>query len=114
MDITIGILGNDFNITTRLVENLIYHTKADTDQDHIKMNVVINNFLLKKSEQELIDIINKLKESKIDYLILTVNDNNLYQLIVNNNINIVNESFDINDNSLVKKIINLCGKEYKE
>jgi len=35
---TIGILGNDFKITTKFVEDIINSTNAKNDQEHIKMS----------------------------------------------------------------------------
>ncbi len=114
MDTTIGILGNDFDITTQFVENIITNTKASQDQNHIKMNIIINNYLLNKNINEINDILEKIKESNIDYLVLTVNDRRLYELIEKKKIKIINKTFDINDYNLIKKVINICGKEMQE
>ena len=111
MDTTIGILGNNFQITTKFVEKIILNTKASSDQEHIKMNIIINNYLEKKSKEEINNLLIKIQNSKIDYLILTINDDNLYQMIIENGMDIINNTFDINDNLLVEKVIKLCGKE---
>ena len=112
MNTTIGILSNNLKLSTLFVEKIIHHTKADIDQEHIKMNIVINNKLLNKNNEELLKIIKDLESSNIDYLVLTFKDNNIYNLIKNNtNINIINNTFDINDIELIRKIITLCGKE---
>lgn len=112
MKTTIGILGNDYEITSKFVEKIILHTKASTDQEHIKMNIIINNYLLNKNKEEINDLITKIKESNIDYLVLTMDNKDLYKLIKDNKIEIINKTFNINDNDLIKKIITLCGKEY--
>ena len=112
MKTTIGILGNDYEITSKFVEKIILHTKASTDQEHIKMNIIINNYLLNKNKEEINDLITKIKESNIDYLVLTMNNKDIYKLIKEKEIEIINKTFNINDNDLVKRIITLCGKEY--
>ena len=111
MNTTIGILGNDFEITTQFIEKIINNTKATQDQDHIKMNIIINNYLLDKNSNEINDILEKIKKSNIDYLVLAINDKRIYQLVENSKIKIINKTFDINDNNLIKKIIKICGKE---
>ena len=112
MNQTIGLLGYDLNLSTLFVEKIINHTKADIDQEHIKMTIVINNKLLDKNDNEIINIIKDLENSNIDYLVLTFNNSDLYNLIKNNtNINILNNTFDINNLELIEKIITLCGKE---
>ena len=77
MKTTIGILGNDYEITSKFVEKIILHTKASTDQEHIKMNIIINNYLLNKNKEEINDLITKIKESNIDYLVLTMNNKDI-------------------------------------
>lgn len=114
MNTTIGILGNDFDITTQFVEKIITNTRASQDQDHIKMNIIINNYLLNKNINEINDLLEKIRKSNIDYLVLTVNDKRLNELIEKRNIKIINKTFDINDYNLIKKVINICGKEIQE
>ena len=114
MNTTIGILGNNFDVTTQFVEKLIMHTKASKDQEHIKMNIVINNCLLKKNRDEQDKLLENMQESNIDYLVLTMNDLNLNKLIEDKGIRLINKTFNINDNDLIKRIINLCGKEVIE
>ena len=112
MNQTVGLLGYDLNLSTSFVEKIINHTKADIDQEHIKMNIVINNKLLNKNNEELLKIIRELENSNINCLVLTFKNDNIYNLIKNNtNINIINNTFDINDIELIRKIITLCGKE---
>ena len=112
MNTTIGILGNDFNLSTSFVEKIILKTNAKKDQDHIKMNIIINNKLFEKNEKDLKDIITNLENSKIDYLILNFNNQNIYNFIKNNTyIQVLNNKFDLNNNLLIDKIIELSGKE---
>jgi len=106
MNPIIGILGYDFILSTNIVDKIIINTKAQNDQEHIKMNMVINNKLLEKNELELKQIINNLENSQISYLILTFND----QKIVHNikkmtKLPIIEYPFSY------QKIIKLTGKE---
>ncbi len=104
---TLGILGNDFILSTSIVDKIILNTKANIDQEHIKMNIVINNKLLNKSNLEIKDIITKLEQSNINYLLLTFNDKNIINYIKSfTNIPII-ETLDY------KEIINLLGGEVK-
>ena len=115
MNTTIGILGNNLKLSTSFVEKIILKTKAKTDQEHIKMNIIINNKLLDKNELYLKELINNIEKSNIDYLVLNFNDENICNYIKNNtNIPILNSTFNIDDESLINKIIKLSGKEVKE
>ena len=115
MHTTIGILGNNLKLSTSFVEKIILKTNAIIDQEHIKMNIIINNKLLNKDINYLNDLINNLEKSNINYLVLNFNDINIYNYLKNNmTIPIINSSFDINDDNLVNKIIKLAGKEVKE
>ena len=114
MNNTIGIIGNDFILSTSLVEKIILKTKADTDQEHIKMNIVINNKLEKLSEKELKKIIINLEKSEIKYLVLIISNQNIFNFIKNNTtIEIIN-TYNDNINQLVEKVITLSGKELKK
>ena len=84
METSIGILGNDFKLSTKVVEKIILKTKANTDQEHITMNIVINNNLFNKTEDELLNILNKLIQSNIDYLILIFDNKRIFNLFKNN------------------------------
>ena len=115
MNLTIGILGNNLKLSTSFVEKIILKTKAKVDQEHIKMNIIINNKLLDKDELYLKELIHNIEKSNIDYLVLNFNDIDIYNYIKNNtNIPILNNSFDVNDISLINKIIKLTGKEINE
>ena len=112
MNTTIGILSNDLKLSTSFVEKIILNTKANTDQDHIKMNIIINNKLFNYDNNELLNLTEKIEKSNIDYLVLNFNNGEIYNYLKNNlNIPILNSSFNINDFELIKKIIKLTGKD---
>lgn len=112
MNKSIGILGNDYKLSTLFVEKIISNTKANIDQEHIPMNIVINNKLLDKNEIEIKDILNKFEKSNTTFLILTFNNIDIYNIIKRNtNIPILNTTFDINNDYFIKKIIELTGRE---
>ena len=112
---TIAILGQDYKLSTTFVENIINSTKANKDQDHIKMNIIINNKLLNKDLNYLNELINNIEKSQVDYLVLTFNNKDIYNYLKNKtNIPIINSTFNINDLELIKKIIKLTGKELKK
>ena len=115
MNTIIGILGNDLKISTLFVEKIILNTKADTDQEHIKMNIVINNNLFNKNKKELLKIIDNFKKTKINYLVLTFDNQNIYEFIKENiNIPIIKYYFNELDDELISNIIKLAGKETKK
>ena len=112
MNTTIGILGYDFKLSTSYVEKIILKTKASIDQDHIQMHIVINNKLLDKKEDKLIEIINNLEKINTKYLVLTFENQYIYEIIKRNtNIPILNNTFNIEDETLIKQIIELTGRE---
>ena len=112
---TIGILSNNLKLSTQFVEKIIINTKAIKDQDHIKMNIIINNKLLDKNNKFFRKLLKNIEKSQVDYLVLIFNDINIYNYLKDNtSIPIINSSFDINDIELVKKIIKLTGKELKK
>ena len=115
MNKTIGILGNDFKLSTSFVEKIILNTKANVDQDHIPMNIVINNKLLEKDESEIKNLLNKLEQSNTSYLILTFNNIDVYNKIKRNTyIPVINNNFNINDDNFIKQVIELTRKEVKQ
>lgn len=108
---TLGILGNKFDLTTEFVNKIILNTKADCDQEHIKMNIIINNKLL-IDKKEILKIIKKLEDINTNYLILTFNDKQIYNFIKNNtNIKILNNNFNINDINLIESILEIFNEE---
>lgn len=108
---TLGILGNKFDLTTEFVNKIILNTKADCDQEHIKMNIIINNKLL-IDKKEILKIIKKLEDINTNYLILTFNDKEIYNFIKNNtNIKILNNNFNINDINLIESILKIFNEE---
>lgn len=115
MNKSIGILGNDFKLSTSFVEKIISNTKANIDQEHIPMNIVINNKLLDKDESELKNLLNKFEKNNTSYLILTFNNLDIYNKIKRNTyIPILNYNFDINDDNFIKQVIELTRKEVKQ
>ena len=105
---TIAILGDNFNKTTEFVNKIIHNTKAKIDQEHLKMNIIIDNKLLEKSKQEIITILNELEDIDSSYLVLTFNNEVIYNIIKDNTIlPIINKDFNIENNDLIQKIISL-------
>lgn len=99
--LTLGILGTDYDITTKLIEDIILKTKVDYDQDHIKMNIIINNKLLLK-DKYILYYIKQLEQLDSKYLIVTFNDQNIINFIKNNTNMIL-----LNDKNIVNKVLNL-------
>ena len=115
MNKSIGIIGNDFKLSTLFVEKIILNTKANVDQDHIPMNIVINNKLLEKDESEIKNLLNKLEKNNTSYLILTFNNIDVYNKIKRNTyIPVINNNFNINDDNFIKQVIELTRKEVKQ
>ena len=105
-ELTLGILGNDYIKTTEFIEKIINNTKARIDQEHIKMNIIINNKLLEKSELELLEIIKTMENIDSNLLCLCIDDekvihfikNNTNIKVIDNNINSILEIFEGKDN----------------
>ena len=94
-ELTLGILGNDYIKTTKFVEEIINNTKATIDQEHIKMNIIINNKLLEKNEFELLEIIKTLENIDSNILCICFDDKNIINFIKNNsNIKIIDNDID--------------------
>lgn len=105
---TLAILGNNYKETTKFMENLIQQTKAQVDQDHMKMNIIISKNLLEKKEEELINILNNLEKMDSSYLVLTFNNQKIYQFIQKNTkIKVLNSTFSLEDKALTKEILTL-------
>lgn len=110
--ITIGFLGNDYIKTTSFIENIINKTNAKIDQEHIKMNIIINNKLLNKDKDCLIETLRTLQEINTDYLCLCFNNENIFNFIKNNTeIKLLNDTFNLEENILIDKILKLHTKE---
>ena len=105
-DFTLGILGNNFKETTEFINKIILNTKASCDQEHMKINIIINNKLL-NDKDEIKKILEKLEMIKSDFLCLTFDNKEIYDFIKENtNIPVLNDSFNVNDNSLIENILN--------
>ena len=106
----IAILGCDYKITTSFMNKIVENTKAKIDQEHLILNIIIDNKLKEKNEEEIIDIIKKIEMIDSKYLVLTFNDERIEKIIENNlNIPLLNKSFKDND-ELIRKIIEV-GKD---
>lgn len=97
---TLGILGNDYQKTTKLVEEIILNTKAKTDQEHIKMNIIINNKLLLKDNLTILNIVHNLEKIESDYLILAFDNQDIKDFIEDNTNLIILKNED-----LVKQVL---------
>ena len=97
---TLGILGNDYQKTKKLVEDIILNTKAKTDQEHIKMNIIINNKLLFKYNLTILNIVHNLEKIESDYLILAFDNQNIKDFIEDNTNLIILKNED-----LVKQVL---------
>ena len=107
----IAILGCDYKITTSFMNKIVENTKAKIDQEHLILNIIIDNKLKEKNEEEIIDIIKKIEMIDSKYLVLTFNDERIEKIIENNlKISLLNKSFKDNDDELIKKIIEV-GKD---
>ena len=95
---TIAILGDNFNKTTEFVNKIIHNTKAKIDQEHLKMNIII----------EIITILKGLEAIDSSYLVLTFNNDIIYNIIKDNTlIPIINKDFNLENSDLIQKIISL-------
>lgn len=111
---TFGIIGNDYNKTTDFVNNIILKTKVQTDQEHIKMNIVINNNIL-NDKLILKEILIKLEEVNTNFLCLNICNKYIYDFVKENtNIKVLNSVYDEDDSSLINKILRIeYGEEYE-
>lgn len=108
---TLTIIGNDFKTTTEFMEKIILNTKATIDQEHMKMNIIINNKLLNNKEN-LKNILKKLENINSNLICLTFDDKETYDFIKNNiNIPILNDKFNIQDDSIIKKVLDIFYDE---
>lgn len=104
----VGILGNNFDITTKFVEKIINNTKASCDQDHVKMNIIINNKLFDKEENEILNIIKNFENINTTNLCLCFDNDNIYNLIKNSTtIPILNSKFKNNEENIISDIIKI-------
>lgn len=78
---TLGIIGNNYKKTTNLFNDIVMNTKAKTDQEHIKINIVIKKNL---DKDKIFKILNNFKKINTTYLIIDIDDNNLNNYIKEN------------------------------
>ena len=103
---TIAILGNDYQITTAFVLEIIKNTKAKSDQEHLKMNIIIDNKLLEKSDSEIIKILKQLESIASNSLVVTFNNERVLNIIEKYSpLSLLNKEFNLNDLNLIKKIV---------
>ena len=103
---TLAILGNNYQETTAFIDKILKNTKARTDREHIKMNIIIDNKFLEKNVEEIIKIIEDLENINSDNLVLTFNDTKISKIIANNiHIPLLNTSFSFDDSNLMEKIL---------
>ena len=108
---TLGILGNDYQKTTKLVEDIILNTKAKTDQEHIKMNIIINNKLLFKDNLTILNIVHNLEKIESDYLILAFDNQDIKDFIEDNTNLIILKNEDLVKQALLLHEENILWKE---
>ena len=108
---TLGILGNDYQKTTKLVEDIILNTKAKTDQEHIKMNIIINNKLLFKDNLTILNIVHNLEKIESDYLILAFDNQDIKDFIEDNTNLIILKNEDLVKQVLLFHEENILWKE---
>ena len=114
MDRTVGILGCDLDATTKFFEKIIQFTKGDKDQDHIKLNIVVDSRLLEKSLQEIADLALEFKKSGAELLVLAFSSRRVYDTLRScTDLPIMNSRFDVNDAELVRSIISFAGGEVR-
>ena len=103
---TIAILGNDYTVTTNFMNKIVQATPASIDQEHLKLNIIIDNKLNEKNIEEIKDILNKLKKIDSDFLVLTFNDERIENILEHENqLILLNKSFDIDNDELINDII---------
>ena len=108
---TLGILGNDYQKTTKLVEDIILNTKSKIDQEHIKMNIIINNKLLLKDNLTILNIVHNLEKIESDYLILAFDNQDIKDFIEDNTNLIILKNEDLVKQVLLLHEENILWKE---
>ena len=105
----IGIVGNDFKKTNDFVEKIILNTNAKIDQEHMKMNIIINNNILENNN--ILNIVSTLEKIDTTHICLCFNDKNIYELVKKNtNIPLINNEFDNISDTLVKQIVEIYNE----
>ena len=74
MEKTAGLLGSDMQLAASFFEKIIARTEGDTDQDHIKLNILIDTGLKEKSAEQIAALARQLKESGADFVVPADND----------------------------------------
>lgn len=69
MEKTAGLLGSDIQLVSSFFEKIIARTEGSADQDHIKLNILIDTGLKEKSAEEIAALAGSLKESGADFIV---------------------------------------------
>lgn len=106
----LGIIGNDYIATTNFINKIVNNTDVQSDQEHIKMNIVINNKLL-NNKKSLKNTLKKLEDIGTNYLCLTCYNKDIYDYVkLNTNMNVLNSIYNEDEESLIEKILSIkCG-----
>ena len=74
MEKTAGLLGSDMQLAASFFEKIIARTEGSTDQDHIKLNILIDTGLKEKSAEQIVDLARQLRESGAGFIVPMDND----------------------------------------
>ena len=88
---SLGIIGNDYNKTTKLFNDIVMNTKAKTDQEHIIINIVLTKNL---DKENILENIKYLESIKTSYLIIDIDDENIKDFIKENTNLIIIDNLD--------------------
>lgn len=88
---SLGIIGNDYNKTTKLFNDIVMNTKAKTDQEHIIINIVLTKDIEKEN---ILKNIKYLESIKTSYLIIDIDDESIKDFIKENTNLIIIDSLD--------------------
>lgn len=103
---TFMIIGDDVEKTNSIFENIISSKKIEKEQEHIKLDLIINTNL----KNDINDIINIIEAYKDEYLVLLTKDEEIYKEFKKSNYNIINKIKE-EEKSIVEKIIKLDGEK---
>ena len=69
MEKTAGLLGSDMQLAASFYEKIIARTEGSADQDHIKLNILIDTGLKEKSAEDIAALARQLKESGAGFIV---------------------------------------------
>ena len=67
-------MGSDIQLAASFFEKIIARTEGSTDQNHIKLNILIDTGLKEKSAEDIAALARQLKESGADFIVPADND----------------------------------------